>query len=105
MHEAGAVMRAVTRRLDELGDRPVPRRLRMVIRDPLRAHPDAVRLYATECLRDRGVERPIVTVVVLTVPCSACGSIERPGPMDPVCSSCGMPFRPIEGPAVVAEEA
>jgi hypothetical protein len=105
MHEAGAVTRAIAHRLDELGDAPVPRRLRVVIRDPLRAHPDAVRLYATEYLRDRGVEQPVVTVVVMSVRCPSCGSLERPGPLDPVCSSCGMPFRPIEGPAVVVGEA
>ena len=51
MHEAGAVTRAIAHRLDELGDAPMPRRLRVVIRDPLPAHPDAVRLYATEYLR------------------------------------------------------
>jgi hypothetical protein len=105
MHEAGAVTRAIANRFDDLGDAPVPRGVRMVIRDPLRAHPDAVRLYATECLRDRGVAQPVVTVVVMTVPCASCGSIERPGPMEPVCGRCGMPFRPLDGPAVVAEEA
>ncbi len=97
--------RAIARRLDELGDVPTPRRLRMVIRDPLRAHPDAVRLYATECLRERGVEQPVVTVVVMAAPCASCGSSERPGPMEPVCDACGMPFRPLDGPAVVAEVA
>jgi hypothetical protein len=105
MHEAGAVTRAIASRLDDLGDAPVPRRLRMVIRDPLRAHPDSVRLYAEECLRDRGVDRPVISVVVMNVPCPTCGSVERPSPMEPVCSHCGMPFRPVEGPAVVAEVA
>jgi hypothetical protein len=105
MHEAGAVSRAILPWLDGLGDTPVPRRIRMVIRDPLRVHPDAVRLYATEALRDRGVERPVVTVVVMSVACPSCGSVERPGPLEPVCSSCGMPFRPLDGPAVVVEGA
>ena len=103
MHEAGAVTRAIASRLDDLGDMPVPQRLRMVIRDPLRAHPDAVRLYAEECLRDRGVAHPTISVLVMTVPCPTCGSVERPSPMEPVCGRCGMPFRPLEGPAVVAE--
>lgn len=96
-------MRAIASRLDDLGDAPVPQRLRMVIRDPLRAHPDAVHLYAMECLRERGVERPVVTVVVEAVACPSCGATDRPGPMEPVCDRCGMPFRAVEGPAVVAE--
>jgi hypothetical protein len=105
MHEAGAVMRAIASRFDDLGDAPVPQRLRMVIRDPLRAHPDAVHLYAVECLRERGVERPIVTVMVAVVPCASCGATDRSSPMEPVCERCGMPFRALEGPAVVVGEA
>ena len=105
MHEAGAVTRAIAPWLDSLGDVPLPQSIRVVIRDLLRAHPDAVRLYATEFLRDRGVEQPIVTVVVDSVPCPSCGSIERPGPLAPVCSACGMSFRTLDGPAVVVEQA
>lgn len=77
----------------------------MIIRDPLRADPDAVLLYATEYLRDRGVERPEVTVEVSAVPCPTCGETRRARPMEPACDSCGMPFRALDGPAVVAEEA
>lgn len=105
MHEAGAVTRAIAATLDGPGGSPPPRRLRMVIRDPLRAHPDSVLLYATECLRDRGVAEPVVTVEVAPVACAACGSLERPSPTEPACAGCGMPLRPVEGPAVVAEEA
>jgi hypothetical protein len=105
MHEAGAVRRAIAHRLEELGEVPVPGRFRMVIRDPLRADPDSVLLFATEYLRDRGVERPEVTVQVLAVPCPTCGDTVRSHHMEPACASCGMPFRPLEGPAIVAQEA
>lgn len=97
--------RAIARRLDELGGASTPRRVRMVIRDPLRADPDAVVLYATEHLRELGVEHPEVSVEVLAVPCPTCGDTVRTRPMEPACASCGMPFRAVGGPAVVAQEA
>lgn len=83
----------------------MPSRVRMIIRDPTRAHPDAVRLYAEEHLRGSGVAHPDVIVELLVIVCAECGSAGRPSPMDPVCARCGSPYPPVSGPAIVIEEA
>lgn len=105
MHEASAVTRAITGWFDHLAGTAPPTRVRVTIRDPSRAHPDAVRLYAEESLRALGVGHPNVTIEVSPVPCAACGEPGYPSPMDPVCAHCGMPYRPVEGPAIVVGEA
>lgn len=104
MHEARAVMRAIASRFDHLPETP-PARVRVVIRDPTRADPDCVRMYAEECLRDRGVTRPLVTVEVLSVACPGCGASGDPSPRDPTCRGCGLPLPPMAGPVMLVEEA
>ncbi len=103
MHEAGAVQRALAARFDPPGSGPIPDRVRVVIRDPLRVDPGFVRLIATELLRDRGVVDPRVTVEAATVTCPECGAIGRPSPADPACATCGLPFRSLSGPSIVVE--
>lgn len=101
MHEAGAVTRAIAARFDVRDAGPVPQHVHLVVRDPLRADPDFVQLFATELLRDRGVTDPLVTVETMDIPCPECGRPGRPTPGDPACDGCGTPFRPLDGPPIV----
>src|SRR5262245_29936706 len=99
MHEANAVTTALDRGLAMAGGRPGPVTFR--IRDPVRAESDAVRFYARELLRDRGLGTLRLDVRVLRARCADCGAWVRPSPANPICSRCNAPLPARPGPAVV----
>jgi Zn finger protein HypA/HybF involved in hydrogenase expression len=107
MHEVAAVQRAIASVMGGDADRAVARaqavaRVRLVIREPLKAEADAVRFLATVLLRERGLSEPVVEVVVEPRRCETCGAVSVPGPTAPECDGCGLPFRPRTGPAITA---
>jgi hypothetical protein len=105
MHEAGAVARALEAGLAASTRGGPPRRVTLVIRDPLRAEAGSVRFYAAHLLAERGMGDARVVVRVRPATCELCGARCRPTPSDPFCPECRAPLRPAAGPALTAHAA
>lgn len=100
MHELGAMRTAIERGVERAGVGAVPSRVEITIHDPCRTTPGAVRFYATELLRERGIEGVPVRLSLDCANCQLCDWSGLPSPNDPFCPRCGTPLPVVEGPAV-----